>query len=69
MCVVYLETENPIEFVLSAILKEHKKEDRLSYQLFVTIMYPFSNNSKNLAINMSRAVIAKIKWYQWSQSN
>jgi hypothetical protein len=44
-------TENPIQFCMSVILKEAKKEDRLVKQIFYTMLSMYTNDPRNLAIN------------------
>ena len=48
--------EDKIEYCLETILKEARKEERLSYQLFITMLSAYSNNPINLAINAPSGV-------------
>src|SRR5688500_20324115 len=48
--------ENKIEYLLDVILKEARKEEKLSYQLFITMLSAYSNNPINLAINAPSGV-------------
>jgi hypothetical protein len=48
--------ENKIEYLLYVILKEARKEEKLSYQLFITMLSAYSNNPINLLINAPSGV-------------
>ena len=48
--------ENKIEYLLDVILKEARKEEKLSYQLFITMLSAYSNNPINLLINAPSGV-------------
>ena len=48
--------EDKIEYCLDIILKEAKKENKLSNQLFITMLSAYSNNPINLAINAPSGV-------------
>lgn len=48
--------ENKIEYLLDVILKEARKEEKLSYQLLITMLSAYSNNPINLLINAPSGV-------------
>ncbi|MGH9981218.1 MAG: hypothetical protein ACRD6U_06670 [Nitrososphaeraceae archaeon] len=48
--------DNKIEYCIDIILKEAKKENKLSYQLLITMLSAYSNNPINLAINAPSGV-------------
>jgi hypothetical protein len=48
--------ENKIEYLLDIILKEARKEEKLSYQLLITMLSAYSNNPINLLINAPSGV-------------
>ena len=48
--------ENKIEYLLDVILKEARKEEKLSYQLFIAMLSAYSNNPINLLINAPSGV-------------
>jgi hypothetical protein len=48
--------EGKIKYCLETFLKEARKEERLSYQLFITMLSAYSNNPINLAINAPSGV-------------
>ena len=47
---------NKIEYLLDVILKEARKEEKLSYQLIITMLSAYSNNPINLLINAPSGV-------------
>src|SRR5215211_2910965 len=56
MHIVYDDIEDIIKFVEDIVLKEAKKEDRLTKQLFITMCSAYSNNPINLLINAPSGV-------------
>ena len=50
------EIEDKIKYLLEVILKEARKEEKLSYQLIITILSAYSNNPINLLINAPSGV-------------
>jgi hypothetical protein len=56
MHLVYDDIEDIIKFVLDTALKEAKKEDRLTKQIFITMCSAYSNNPINLLINAPSGV-------------
>ena len=50
------EIEDKIKYLLDTVLKEAKKEDRLTKQLFITMCSAYSNNPVNLLINAPSGV-------------
>src|SRR5215204_5712236 len=48
--------ENKIEYCIDIILKEARKEEKLSYQLIITMLSAYSNNPINLLINAPSGV-------------
>jgi hypothetical protein len=50
------EIEDKIKYLLDIVLKEAKKEDRLTKQLFITMFSAYSNNPINLLINAPSGV-------------
>src|SRR5918995_4766832 len=52
----YTDITDPIDFVLKTVLKEAKREDRLTKQLFITHLSAYSNNPINLLINAPSGV-------------
>ena len=50
------DISDPIDYVLKIALKEAKKEDRLTNQLFITKLSAYSNNPINLLINAPSGV-------------
>jgi hypothetical protein len=50
------EIEDKIKYLLDVILKEARKEEKLSYQLFITMCSAYSNNPLNLLINAPSGV-------------
>ena len=48
--------EDKIEYLLDVILKEARKEEKLSYQLIITMLSAYSNNPINLLINAPSGV-------------
>jgi hypothetical protein len=52
-CAIILDDdlENPIEYCISVILKEARKEQRLVKQLLYVMLSAYTNNPLNLAIN------------------
>jgi hypothetical protein len=48
--------KDKIGYCLETVLKEARKEERLSYQLFITMLSAYSNNPINLAINAPSGV-------------
>ena len=48
--------EDKIEYCRDIILKEARKEDKLSYQIFITMLSAYSNNPINLLINAPSGV-------------
>ena len=48
--------KNKIEYCLETALKEARKEERLSYQLFITMCSAYSKNPINLLINAPSGV-------------
>jgi hypothetical protein len=48
--------KDKIKFCLDIILKEARKEEKLSYQLFITMCSAYSNNPLNLLINAPSGV-------------
>ena len=56
MHVHYTDIDDSIDFVLKTILKEAKREDKLTKQLFITHLSAYSNNPINLLINAPSGV-------------
>ena len=56
MHLVYNDIDDTIKFVLDTTLKEAKKEDRLTKQIFITMLSAYSNNPINLLINAPSGV-------------
>ena len=52
----YDDEENDLNYVTKVILKEARKEERLTSQLLVTMLSAYSNNPINLLINASSGV-------------
>ncbi|HET9807299.1 MAG TPA: hypothetical protein VFP49_10350, partial [Nitrososphaeraceae archaeon] len=52
----YNDITNPIEFVLKTILKETKREEKLTKQLCITLLSAYSNNPINLLVNAPSGV-------------
>src|SRR5918993_1340498 len=48
--------EDKIKYLLDIILKEARKEEKLSYQLIITMLSAYSNNPINLLINAPSGV-------------
>ncbi|MGI9009638.1 MAG: hypothetical protein ACR2F1_00420 [Nitrososphaeraceae archaeon] len=56
MHLVYDDIDDTIKFVLDITLKEAKREDRLTKQIFITMLSAYSNNPINLLINAPSGV-------------
>ena len=50
------EINNKIEYILDTVLKEARKEEKLTKQLFITMCSAYSNNPINLLINAPSGV-------------
>src|ERR687898_284723 len=48
--------EDKIKYLLDVILKEARKEEKLSYQIIITMLSAYSNNPINLLINAPSGV-------------
>ena len=48
--------EDKVDYIINICLKEAKKEDRLTKQIFITMLSAYSNNPINLLINAPSGV-------------